>query len=116
MPVHAGGNPEGGRGFGSVNGSQRREIVADIIGQISYASDVQRTRSSLKSSKNFHLDAIALGVGEFAGHYRVDIQFKGGGGGTVAQAIVPDTNGVSHWDIREALRKSLENGQKYVVT
>ena len=115
MAIRAGGAPEGGRGFGPVKSREIREIEDDIIDEIRYAADVQRNADSIKLSDNFHLDALLMRGGQWGGYYKVDIQRRRGNKVTVAQAMVQD--GVnSYTEVQEALRNSLGDGQKWIVT
>jgi hypothetical protein len=106
MPVKKGTK---GRNMGATNKLLRTEIENDIVNKVKVA-DISRTANSIKTSQNFHLDAVKLSDGAF----KVEIQYKKGTKQTVAVAQVQP--GSSDANMRSGLLESLKDGFTYLVS
>ncbi|MFT9847678.1 hypothetical protein [Aneurinibacillus sp. REN35] len=99
-----------GRNMGQTNNKQKTEIQDEIIDEIANINDIRRTKNSIYTSTNFHLDAV-----ELKDSYKVEIQFKGGTKQTVSVIDVSDA-ATSTADVKTALTNSLNDGYKWLVT
>jgi hypothetical protein len=106
MPVKKGTK---GRNMGATSKVLRTEIKDDIVDKVKL-TDISRTANSIKTSANFHLDAVELSDGTF----KVEIQYKKGAKQTVAVAQVKP--GSSDANMRSGLLEGLKDGFTYLVS
>lgn len=107
--------PQPGKAFDNTNGTLRKEIKTDLLDKLTAIADIKRTHDSIAISDNFHLDARQMSTGQYNGQYKVDVQYRKGTKGTVAQ-IMLSPNATSLADAKTGLNSSASDGRIWIVT
>lgn len=113
MPVQQGADL--GKQFTNTNSTLRKEIKNNLLDKVTNIADLKRTHDSIATSDNFHLDARQMSSGDFNGRYKVDVQFKKGTKGTVAE-IMLSPNAANLADAKTGLNNSASDGHIWIVT
>ena len=98
--------------FERTSPSEQREIENDIIDEINDVSELMRTRDSIITSRNFHLDSSNRGHPEW---FKVDIQRRRGTRATVAQIHLYES-ATQVDEARQGFRNCLNDGYIWIVT
>ena len=109
MAVTQGNKPK--QGFSNTNKGLRKEIKEVLLPKIDVIDSLKRDADSIFTSNNFHLDSKDIG----GGTYKVDVQYKGGTKGTVAQVML-DANATDLEDVITGINGSAKYGYIYNVT
>jgi hypothetical protein len=113
MASQQGPNP--GKAFDNTNGTLRKEIKNGLLDQVTAIADLKRNHDSIATSDNFHLDAKQMTSGQFNGQYKVDVQYRKGTKGTVAQ-IMLSPNATSLTDAKSGINSSASDGHIWIVS